>query len=356
MQLKWNYFEIYKVIIPLIAPRNSENGIHDRCCFLKHHGIPYYNPFFRINGTPAQYNLNMSRVTLKEKLIFALTAIFAASMVFFTENTENGTKVAIIIWLNSIVPVLLPFFIFSDFIKRTGMLQILPPQTYSFAAAFLSGYPTGAKIVADYLNGKEITKQEGKYILSYSLVTGPAFIIFTIGEFIGSREGAVIVAIAHYSAAFLNSLAYRVPLQKRRKTNTSVTVNYLSGFTNAIFEGFRAMTIILAYLMFFNILINMAGEAGLWRAIGNETLSAVLTGLMEMTVGINAIGMCYISMKFKIILAAFIVSFGGLSVIGQSASIASGSGITFADIVKIKISHGLWAGIVATLIMNFVVI
>jgi len=318
-------------------------------------GIPYYNPFFRINGTHAQYNLNMSRVTLKEKLIFALTAIFAASMVFFTENTENGTKVAIIIWLNSIVPVLLPFFIFSDFIKRTGMLQILPPQTYAFAAAFLSGYPTGAKIVADYMNAKEITKKEGKYILSYSLVTGPAFIIFTIGEFIGSREGAVIVAIAHYSAALLNSLAYRVPLQKRRKTAASVS-NYLSGFTNAIFEGFRAMTIILAYLMFFNILINMAGEAGLWRAIGNETLSAVLTGLMEMTVGINAIGMCYISMKFKIILAAFIVSFGGLSVIGQSASIASGSGITFADIVKIKISHGLWAGIVATLIMNFVVI
>ena len=100
----------------------------------------------------------------------------------------------------------------------------------------------------------------------------------------------------------------------------------------------------------------MAGEAGLWRTIGNETVSAVLTGLLEMTVGINAIGMCCISMKLKVILSAFIVSLGGLSVIGQSASISSGSGITFADIAKIKLTHGLWAGIVATLIMRFVVL
>lgn len=298
----------------------------------------------------------MSRITLKEKLIFVFTVMFAASMVLFTENTENGTKVAIMIWLNSIVPVLLPFFIFSDFIKKTGMLQTLPPQVYAFASAFLSGYPTGVKVVADYLSEKQLTLKEGKYILSYSLVTGPAFIIFTVGEFIGSREGAVIVAVAHYAGAIINSLPYRTPLQRRRTSQASINSNYLAGFTNAIFEGFRAMIIILAYLMFFNILINMAGEAGLWTFFGDEKVSAMIKGLIEMTVGINAIGMCYISTKLKVILAAFIVSFGGLSVIGQSASIASGNGITFFDIAKIKITHGLWAGIVATLIVNFMVI
>lgn len=300
--------------------------------------------------------MRKNSLIFKEKIIFAITIAFAVSMVFFTENTENGTKVAIVIWLNSIVPVLLPFFIFSDFIKRTGMLQSLSPQIYSFASAFLSGYPTGAKVVSDYLSEKQLTLKEGKYILSYSLVTGPAFIIFTIGEFIGSREGAVIVAIAHYTGAIINSLPYRAPLQKNMTYSAPINHNYLAAFTNAIFEGFRAMIIILAYLIFFNIIINMAGEAGLWTFVGDEKVSAMIKGLIEMTVGINAIGMCYISTKLKVILAAFLVSFGGLSVIGQSASIASGSGITFADVVKIKITHGLWAGIVATLIVNFVII
>jgi len=233
---------------------------------------------------------------------------------------------------------------------------MFPPKIYAFISAFLSGYPIGARIVSDYISEKQLTFKEGKYILSYSLVTGPAFILFTVGEFIGSREGAVVVAIAHYAGAFLNSFLYKCPIHKFSKVHKSINSKFFANFTEAIYDGFRSMVVILAYLMFFNILINMADGAGLWDLIDNETVVAIITGFLEMTVGIKAVGMCLIGMDMKIILASTIVSFGGLSVIGQSASIASDSGITFSDVVKIKITHGLWAGIVATLIVNFVII
>ena len=51
-----------------------------------------------------------------------------------------------------------------------------------------------------------------------------------------------------------------------------------------------------------------------------------------------------------ILLIATIVSFGGLSVIGQSVSMAAGSGIRVADILQIKFMHGIFSGILAMLL------
>ena len=45
----------------------------------------------------------------KNKLILVLVTVFTAAMVLFPQVTEAGSKSAIIIWANSIVPVLLPF-------------------------------------------------------------------------------------------------------------------------------------------------------------------------------------------------------------------------------------------------------
>ena len=85
--------------------------------------------------------------------------------------------------------------------------------------------------------------------------------------------------------------------------------------------------------------------------IGNETAVSVLKGMLEMTAGSSMVGACNISLPMKTVLITFLVSFGGLSVIGQSASMAGGSGI--ADIIKIKISHGLLAGILAVILSSF---
>ena len=56
-----------------------------------------------------------NKVLNENNIIAAAAAICAAVMVAFPEVTESGAKSAIAIWLNSVVPVLLPFFIFADF-------------------------------------------------------------------------------------------------------------------------------------------------------------------------------------------------------------------------------------------------
>ena len=294
---------------------------------------------------------------MKNKIIVMASCLFILFMVVFPSVTEQGTKTAIIIWANSIIPVLLPFFIFSEFVKKTGDLHKLSPRVYPFVIAFLSGYPMGAKIVGDYIRSNTVTVLQGKWILSYSLVTGPAFIIFTIGSFIGSTKAAVLVAVSHYFAAFLNKGFYHTR-DKHLKPHiiNKPDIDYMENFSLAIASGFRAMAMILAYLMFFTIGINILEYLGAFGLINNQVVNSVIKGIFEMTYGINLVGMCDTSLKIKTIIASILVSFGGFSVIGQSMSMTRNTGIGFRDILEIKLTHGLIAGIVATMLVNNVVI
>lgn len=301
----------------------------------------------------------------ENKLIMAASLCFAAAMVVFPAVTESGSKTAIVIWANSIVPILLPFFIFADFIKRVGDPERLPLKVYPFVIAFMSGYPMGAKIAGDLTAGGCFTKEEGRHVLSYSLVTGPAFIIGTVGAFLGNTRAAVAVAAAHYIGALLNGLIYRIP--DNRNNNRNVRANagagtsphtqqnsYMESFTASIIAGFKAMAVILAYLILFMIAMELMESLGVFRLLPGEAWSAFAKGIIEMTVGANMIGICNISIGLKTALTAFIISFGGLSVIGQSVSMASGSGLGLGTILQVKLTHGLIAGILAAVFSAFI--
>ena len=304
----------------------------------------------------------------RNKLILALVTVFTAAMVLFPQVTEAGSKSAIIIWANSIVPVLLPFFIFSDFIKRTGNLEKLPPRIYSLAVACLSGYPMGARVSADMGKTGALSLEDGKWVLSYAMVTGPAFLMGTIGGFLGSSRAAAVVTAAHYGSALLNGLFWKTSsgtnesregkghkITERNRERTGRKAGLLDSFTKSILSGFRAMALILAYLILFMIGMQLLDAAGLFRLIGNEMVCSVLKGLLEMTAGSSMLSACNISLQMKTVLTAVLVSFGGLSVIGQSVSMAEGSGIGMKDILQRKATHGLLAGILAVFLAGIMV-
>ena len=302
----------------------------------------------------------MKAKNFEKRLIMTAAACFAAAMVVFPAVTESGSKTAIVIWANSIVPILLPFFIFADFIKRVGNPEKLPLRVYPFAVAFMSGYPMGAKIVGDLTARGFFTIDEGKHVLSYSLVTGPAFIIGTVGAFLGNTRAAVVAAMAHYMGALLNGMIYRGPKKKERsekeipQKRSIAGTTYMESFTASIIAGFKAMAVILAYLILFMIAMELMESLGLFRMLPGEAWSAFAKGIIEMTVGSNMIGICDISIGLKTVLTSFIISFGGLSVIGQSVSMASGSGLGLGTILQIKLTHGLIAGILAAVFALFI--
>lgn len=294
----------------------------------------------------------------KNRIVLTAALIGCAVMVTFPEVTASASKEAIHLWLNSIVPTLLPFFIVANFLKKTGLVSRISPRIYPFAMAFLSGYPMGARISGDYFREGLIDRNQLRQILGYSMVTGPAFLIGAVGiEFLGSHKLGLILAASHYASALINSAFYgskggRSPVITGKKGVRQDS--YYNIFTDAILDSFQSIAIILAYLIMFMIATDLLQFSGILGFAPNMETAAMLKGFLEMTVGCNSLMLCSSGDLVKTTLASFMVSFGGLSVLGQSMSMLRGCEIGLWQLFKIKMTQGIISGLLTFSICSFV--
>jgi len=94
-----------------------------------------------------------------------------------------------------------------------------------------SGYPVGAKLVADLREDKKITKVEAQRILSFASTSGPLFMIgaVSIGMFNNPSIGPLI-AFSHYLGALTLGLIFRF---YNLKSYNKYSVRYY-GFKHAV--------------------------------------------------------------------------------------------------------------------------
>ena len=95
--------------------------------------------------------------TVNFNLTMAALAAVGTGLVILPQVSMTGAKMAISIWLNSVVPSLLPFFIFSDYIRSFGILEGLPYRGYAFFSGVFCGYPMGAKVTSGLIDEKRIS-------------------------------------------------------------------------------------------------------------------------------------------------------------------------------------------------------
>lgn len=292
----------------------------------------------------------------KNRIVTAGAVSFCLVMIIWPEVTALASREAIELWLNSIVPSLLPFFIVSGFLRQTGFGEKVSPKAYPFVMAFLSGYPMGAKVAGDYYRDRRIGDAQLKWILSYSCVTGPAFLIGAAGiEFLGSHRAGMVLALSHYGAAFFNYIFYRPGgmfcegetverTGERKKTGRD---NYYNLLTDAILDSFKSIAIILAYIILFMIATDLLQFSGLLHVVPGGAGPSFVKGLFEMTVGCSGVAVSPVGEPVKAALCAFLISFGGLSVTGQSMSMLRNCGVSAWAFLRMKLIHGCISGLLA---------
>lgn len=298
----------------------------------------------------------------KKKIIIIGSLLACGYMVIFPEITMRASKAAIDIWLNSIVPVIMPFFIAAGFLKGIGVCSNLPVRLYPFIMAMLSGYPMGAKITGDYYREGRIQDDRIYGLLSYSMITGPAFILGTVGvSLLNSYRMGVILAVSHYCGALLNGFLFGGYMSVKtdrvqNNTDSSSGVSYYSVLTEAMLDSFKSVAIILAYIMLFMIVCSTISESGIFDGESGRLPEALINGIMEMTVGCGKMAASGESSLIKLLSVSFMISFGGFSVLGQSLSMLKNCPVTASKLMKIKISHGLISVIISFVICRFVII
>lgn len=135
-------------------------------------------------------------IKIKSLILPTLICVFILCLLLFSKSNLAAAKSGLSLWANSVLPSLLPFFIATELLGYTNIVNVLgkalnklmrPIFNVPGAGAFalmmgiISGYPVGAKIVSNLKEQKLCTNIEAERLLAFTNNSGPLFIVGTVG-------------------------------------------------------------------------------------------------------------------------------------------------------------------------------
>ena len=136
---------------------------------------------------------------------------------FYAKSCLNALSV----WTYKIVPLMFPFFILTRLFvnisqPKTHFVDKFFQKAYNtsngsfqtFFLSTLSGYPMGAKLIATMHEEKQISSAEAKKMLSFCSVSGPMFMLGTVGiAMLNNFKAGIIILISNIIASLINGYA-----------------------------------------------------------------------------------------------------------------------------------------------------
>ncbi|ULO08375.1 sporulation integral membrane protein YlbJ [Paenibacillus sp. 19GGS1-52] len=316
------------------------------------------------------------------------------------------------VWWDVLFPSLFPFFVISEVMLGFGVVHLFGtlldplmrplfgiPGSGGFVAAmgYVSGYPVGAKLTAKLREQNLISRIEGERLVAFTTSSDPIFLLgaVSVGFFHDASLG-LILALSHYGAGLLVGLL--MSFHGRREEAISTPDSTVPGeqtpalqsgprlrtalismaearrkdgrslgelMKGAIQSSLQLIIIVGGLVVFFNVLMELLARAGimsyLFRFMGlllslggfpPELAGALGNGFFEVTLGARSAGEAAASLPlhFKVATAAFILSWGGLSVHAQVSSILNGTGLRYLPFMTARLIHAVLAAGLALLL------
>lgn len=336
-------------------------------------------------------------ISLKDNFLSILFVLFTICLVIFSRQNLSAAKDGLSLFANSVVPSLLPFFIATELLSHTNVIKVLgkilnkimrpifnvPGEgSFAFVMGIISGYPVGAKIVTNFLNDGICTTEEAERLLAFTNNSGPLFIIGTVGiSLFGSTEIGLLLLLTHILSCITVGFIFRFwkfnsySNKKNKKKNTHIERNNNVSFKNlgeilssSISNSINTVVIIGGFVMLFSVIISIISSSNILNFFGfalsplfnllhipSSFIPGIITGIIELTNGVSQIASISIKeISINIIACAFLLGFGGISVLLQVFSIVSKSNISIKTYIIGKILQGTIAAFYTyLLIQNF---
>lgn len=340
--------------------------------------------------------------------LLLMTGIFSVVilMAIFPEAALNSAIRGLAIWWDVLFPSLFPFFVISEVLLGFGVVHLVGtlldplmkplfriPGSGGFVAAmgYVSGYPIGAKLTAKLWDQRMVTRDEGERLVAFTTSSDPIFLIgaVSIGFFHNPRIG-LILALAHYGGGFIVGLLMRFHGQKTSsslgQSDDLVKGNRLKAalrnmhkareadgrdlgslLQHAVQSSLQLIIVVGGLVVFFSVFLELWTRAGaipvlsqavdaLLSLVGvpEQLSTALVGGLFEVTLGARYAGEAgdAIPLAYKAAAAAFILSWGGLSVHAQIASILNATPLRYIPFMIARLVHGIIALIAVLILWN----
>ena len=280
---------------------------------------------------------------MKQRIITLFCICLLLFLLVHPEEALLSSKDGMSLWLNVMIPTLLPFLILTGILLKTGNIPqlleplapfwkhffgISPAGAYVLILGFLCGYPMGAKLAHDLYINHQISQREGEYLLTFSCNASPAFIFSYLSQNI--LEGKIpphSLLLILLSADFVCMLFFRF-LVYHGNTVSSVKPEYRKKETYqqdstgvildvSIMSGFETITRLGGYILIFSLLFT--GFYHYWPFCSQNKI--LLTSPIELTTGLHQIAQSAFSWKIKYITSMTLTAFGGFCVMFQTKSV-----------------------------------
>jgi len=325
-----------------------------------------------------------------------LVSLLVFYIILYPKEIIEATKAGISIWVNSVLPSLLPFFIGVEILSGLGVVKFIgtliepivrplfkvPGEaSFVFAMSITSGYPIGVKLTADLRKKGIITKDEAQRMISFCSTSGPLFIIgaVSVGMFQNEAIGSFIT-IAHYLGAVLVGLIFRNyrsnsliyceisksqniikkafnDMLKARKDDGRSFGKLLG---DSVREAISTQLLVGGIIVLFSVIIKEISLLGIIDYIklyfnnlitnSGNIINVLLTGFIELTIGCKMVSETIVSPTLQVVLVTMIISWSGLSVHAQAASFMNDTDINISLYVISKLLHSILSGFIVLIL------
>lgn len=333
-------------------------------------------------------------LSIKQNILPTIFCLFTICLVIFSKQNLVATKNGLLLWANAVVPSLLPFFIATELLGHTNVVsnigklldKVMKPifnvpgeGAYAFIMGIISGYPIGAKIVTKFRQDGICTKAECERLLAFTNNSGPLFIISTVGIslFCDTRTG-LLLFVTHLLACVCVGIIFRFwkfndKELVHKKTANLANISSSISFSNlgevlgsSITNSINTVVTIGGFVVLFSVILSILDNSGLLSLCSNiispfftsinidiSFSKPLLSGIIELTNGVKQIA--NISSKTisnNIVFAAFLLGFGGISILLQVLSIISKSDISIKPYILGKFLHGIIAAFLTYIVIH----
>lgn len=284
---------------------------------------------------------------MKRKIIIFFYICLLLFLLFHPKEALTGVKNGLGLWLNIMIPTLLPFLILTGALLKTGNIRKLlkpsaffwktffglsPAGAYVLILGLLCGYPMGAKLAHDLYIDQQISRREGEYLLTFSCNASPAFIIsYLSGILLKNKISAVQMILTFLAADLFCMLFFRFVVY-RGHTVDSVCVNKIKKETYqqdsigvildvSIMDGFETITRLGGYILLFSLIL--ASISFYWPFHAQSCM--LFTAPLELTTGLKQITGAPLPWKSRYLASMLLTSFGGFCVMAQTKSVLENS-------------------------------
>ncbi len=334
--------------------------------------------------------------------IFLITVVIwiIVAIIFNPKDSVDAALNGMKIWIEIVLPSLLPFFILSEILIGLGVVEfigaLLEPLmnplfnvpgegSFVLAMSVTSGYPVGAKLVCNLLNENSITKTEGQRMLCFCSTSGPLFMIgsVAVGMFNCPTIGSLI-AISHYLGILAVGIVFRFYHSNDITTKKTQNQNYINlAFKklfnphkkdrksfgviigNSVKESINTLLIIGGFIILYSVIIELLSITNIINFLSNlisvifpfisneELTEGLISGIIEMTNGCKIIASANSSNYImKLCITSFLIGWSGFSIHSQVLSFVGKTNLNFNIYVLSKLMHGLFSSFITFGLFN----